>query len=146
MKLVDKEFVEGCECRSVLNSEITTIEKEIIPKMIEVMKDGIGLAAPQVGINQKFFIMKYQGEVISVYNPSIVFTSKQKKAMKEGCLTYPSATYGFVNIMRPVTIQVSFTNCKGENVLYRLRGLDAKVFQHEFDHLNGITIFYRKVK
>ena len=146
MNLVDKELVEGCECKSVIYDNINTIERDIIPDMIKAMGNGVGLAAPQVGINKRFFIMKYQGEIISVYNPIITFKSKQKKALKEGCLTYPQNIYGTVNIMRPTTVQARFINKEGNEECIRFRGFEAKIFQHELDHLNGLTIFYRGEK
>jgi peptide deformylase len=143
MELVDKKYVEGCVCDKLSIFEIQAVEKNIIPDMIKIMGRGIGLAAPQVGINKRFFIMKYRGEIISCYNPEIIFSSKQKKALKEGCLTYPQGIHGTVNIMRPCTIGVKFLDKDSNIKEWRLRGLESKCFQHELDHLNGITIFNR---
>lgn len=143
MELANKEYVEGCKCSDVSRDMIDRYEETDIKKMIKIMDKGLGLAAPQVGINKRFFIMKYQGEIISVYNPKINFFSKQKTALKEGCLTYPQGIHGTVNMMRSTSIQVEFTGKNGNIFIWRLRGLEAKVFQHELDHLNGLTIFYR---
>lgn len=143
MELVDKHLVEGCKCKEVLLSDIGYYEKGIIPDMKKIMDKGIGLAAPQVGINKRFFIMKYQGEVISCYNPEITFNSKRRSPLKEGCLTYPPKIHGTVNILRPVSVDVKFHDRHGELRHWKLRELEAKCFQHELDHLNGLTIFYR---
>jgi peptide deformylase len=143
MELVDKKYVEGCVCKEIVTDHVRLYEEDIIPEMIKIMGKGIGLAAPQVGMNKRFFIMKYQGEIISCYNPEITFKSKQKKALKEGCLTYPQGIHGTVNIMRPVTVNVKFLDKYGIPKIWKLRGLEVKCFQHELDHLNGITIFNR---
>lgn len=150
MRLADKEFVEGCKCKKVSLDEIKRYEQDIIPEMRGLMraKRGLGLASPQVGINRTFFIMKYGDRVISVYNPKILFSSRQKSADRESCLTYPG-TVGkigmpFVNIMRPKTIKVSYQDKNGDYIIcMKLRGRDARVFQHECEHLEGITIFKR---
>lgn len=150
LKLVDKMFVEGCKCKDVSNSEILNYSNETIKEMIKIVKSNysIGLAAPQVGIFRKFFIMKYGGNdnYITCFNPKIIFYSAQKSVFKEGCLTYlgsHSLNRPEKNIMRPKTIKVEYQNIDGDIITLKLRGLESKCFQHEFDHLSGKTIFFR---
>lgn len=145
MKLAKIDKVENCVCEKMTYADIQNVLSGTTSDMIRLMKskNGVGLAAPQVGILKRFFIMKYKDDYIKCFNPEIIYLSPQKSAMKEGCLTYPQQIHGVVNIMRPKTIQVKYTNENNHEVTLRLRGFDSKVFQHELDHLNGLTIFYR---
>jgi len=151
MELVDKELVEGCVCKSVNSYEILNYSNGTIKEMISLMKEfrGIGIAAPQVGINRRFFVMKYGGNdnYITCFNPKILFSSPQKSSFLESCLTYPHALLSLnrptANMMRPKTIKVEYQNEDKAIITLKLRGLEAKCFQHELDHLNGLTIFYR---
>jgi peptide deformylase len=91
--------------------------------------------------------MGYGGRYITCFNPKILFSSPQKSAMSESCLSYgyelsPNMRPA-VNVMRPKTIKVEYQDENNKVIVIKLRGLEAKCFQHELDHLNGITIFYR---
>jgi len=101
---------------------------------------GIGLAANQVGVNTQFFTMGVDILRIDVFNPKIISTSGEITT-QEGCLTYPGV---FLQLSRPLNINVEFYNVKGQLVNMNLTGLTARVFLHEYDHLNGIT-FKEKV-
>jgi len=101
---------------------------------------GMGLAANQVGINTQFFTMGIDILRIDVFNPKIISTSGEVSA-EEGCLTYPGI---FLQIKRPLNINVEYQNVKGEIVNTKLTGLTARIFLHEYDHLNGVT-FKEKV-
>lgn len=101
---------------------------------------GLGLAANQVGINTQFFTMGVDVLRIDVFNPKILSTSGDIQT-EEGCLTYPGI---FLQIKRPLTVNVEFQNVKGEVVNMNLTGLTARIFLHEYDHLLGKT-FKEKV-
>jgi peptide deformylase len=145
MKLVNKNLVENCKCEKVDLSEIREIEK-IADKMFKLMFDnnGIGLAAPQVGIFKRFFIIKnFQGDGYElIINPEIIWKSNKLSQSREGCLTYNN---GLVKpswvVKRPKSIIAKYYEGAGHYAEKRISKLTAQVFQHEYDHLEGITIF-----
>lgn len=144
MQLSDKKQVEGVKCKQVPISAISTHEYTTIPEMKNLMKKnhGIGLAAPQVGIKRTFFIMPYAGKIISCYNPSWTARTDKKSASDEGCLTYKPVWIHQVSVSRYKFINTEFTNSERVPVKIKMRGIDARVFQHETDHLKGKTIFF----
>ena len=98
---------------------------------------GIGLASPQVGLNYMMFTMTFQsGQNIGVYNPEILETSDTNVSLQEGCLTFPSL---YLIITRPEKVKVRFQTSDQTIVEDWLEGMDARCFQHELDHLKGIT-------
>ena len=102
---------------------------------------GMGLAANQIGITKRFFALghrsfdKLQKPVI-IWNPSIVRESEEKTLDKEGCLSFLGI---FVKVIRPKQVTVRWQNLKGETLMQHLGDMESKCFQHENDHLNGIT-------
>ena len=100
---------------------------------------GIGLSANQVGLPFRMFIMGGHpqidnGKVRSVFNPLINDVSKETVAMKEGCLSFP---FVFVSIRRPKWVQVKYEDEEGETKQETLHGMNARIFQHENEHMNG---------
>ncbi len=126
--------------------------KEITPRVLEQIADmgetlyaagnGIGLAAPQVGLLKRMFVIDMQDEKgLQVFiNPEIVETEGEQTAM-EGCLSVPG-TFG--EVCRPAQIKVKATNEKGEDFELEAEGLFAVCICHENDHLNGV-LFTEKV-
>ncbi|MBR6419434.1 MAG: peptide deformylase [Oscillospiraceae bacterium] len=109
----------------------------LIDDMIDTLKKsgGVGLAAPQVGILRRVFIMMLEedGDVIEAVNPEIVKTSGKVRDV-EGCLSVPNQ-WGYVT--RPKTVVLRAYNRRGEQYELRLRDLGARCACHENDHLNG---------
>ncbi|MBI2415115.1 MAG: peptide deformylase [Candidatus Kerfeldbacteria bacterium] len=111
--------------------------------MIETMlaNNGIGLAAPQVGYNLTLFIINKEvadtPDHLVLCNPTITFQSAGQNVMEEGCLSCPTL-YG--NIRRPEKVRVKAYDLTGRKQLFKAKGLFAKVFQHEIDHLRGTLI------
>ena len=106
-------------------------------------KRGIGLAAPQVGFNLRMFTVgdpDMPSSVIAVFNPTIVATNIRPESedviYSEGCLTFPGL---FLPIKRPRDIRVRYANEKGDIDTKMFDGLTARVFLHEYDHLQGIV-------
>ena len=116
--------------------------EKTIERMIETMYhyDGVGLAAPQVGISQRFFVMDVGNGPVAVINPEILEIDPETEVAEEGCLSFPEI---FVEIERSKRIKVKYQNTRGEYVEEELEGYAARVFQHEFDHLNGVLIIDR---
>ena len=101
-----------------------------------IQNNGIGLAAPQVGIDKSFFIIGDNTRYKLAVNPKIIETSKEQTLMTEGCLSFPGL---FLKVLRPLNVVVEYVNTNGEKVNEKLEGMMSRVFQHETDHLNGIT-------
>jgi peptide deformylase len=112
--------------------------KDIVKFMHE--NNGIGLAANQVGVPYKVFCMRGHPENFVCYNPKIVWYSDTKIELEEGCLTYPGLT---VKITRPQHIRVRFNTPNGDTLTKQFTGMSSRIFQHEFDHLDG-NVFYNK--
>lgn len=107
--------------------------QDLAETMIE--NNGIGLSANQIGIRTRAFVMRAE-EVIGVINPKIVSVSDELVYLEEGCLSYPNL---FVKIKRPRFIRARFTHPDGKTETRKFDGMTARCFQHELDHLNGIT-------
>jgi len=111
-------------------------------QMIEFMRTnkGIGLAAPQIGKSLRVFVMEVQGRARACFNPEIVESSTVMAEFQEGCLSFPGES---CNISRPDTIIVRYQDARGEWTETNLVGLEARCFQHELDHLDGVTMYDR---
>lgn len=111
--------------------------------MHERMKElgGIGLSANQVGADCQMFVLGAGDVKMSVFNPEIVEVSKDVESLDEGCLSFPGV---YLKVSRPSSIKVKFQNYKGEWVEQELKGLTARIFLHEYDHMLGLT-FKEKV-
>jgi len=115
-----------------------TLEKAMCEFMIQ--EGGIGLAANQVGLSKRVFVMgsnKIEGfpAPFAVFNPEVLEASEEQSLDKEGCLSYPDL---WLNVKRPAVIKVRYQNSKGDVIEAGMSGLIARCFQHELDHLNGI--------
>ncbi len=107
-------------------------------EMIEFVlsKNGLGLAAPQLGLSHRIFVMCVSGQEYICVNPKIMDHSFQSVKINEGCLSFPML---YLNISRPIDITVSYENENGKQIATELDGMAARCFMHELDHLNGIT-------
>lgn len=111
-------------------------------KMIKIMKSkkGIGLAANQIGRSEAVFIMYKNGLIITCINPTILWESEEKIEIVEGCLSIPSKE---LKVKRASKIIAQYTDLRGELKVEKLSGIEAICYQHELDHLNGLTIIHR---
>ena len=116
--------------------------KELLDNMVETMKHygGIGLSANQVGIDIRMFVFGDNEHYIPCFNPRIIAYSENKIPMEEGCLTYPGL---FVKIFRPEWVTVTFEDENRELHEETFSELQSRVFQHEYDHMEGID--FRKL-
>jgi peptide deformylase len=113
----------------------TTIERE----MLEIMKsfNGIGLAGNQVGLLRRIFVMKLtDGREMGFFNPTILLGDDNKQEDTEGCLSFPNL---WLKIPRHNKITAMYLDNTGKQCIIELEGLDSRCFQHELDHLDGIT-------
>lgn len=99
--------------------------------------DGLGLAAPQVGLSLRLCIVKIQSRFIPLINPLITWKSDETDIAEEGCLSLPKF---YREVRRPTSIVVTYTDQFGKDQERRLTKLAARIVQHEIDHLDGILI------
>ena len=119
------------------NKKIQKLILDMNDTMIDA--DGIGIAAPQVGVNICLFLVRTDSKRgYDVYmNPTISGMSLRKRKLEEGCLSVPG-TFGPVK--RALALTIAYTNEKGEQKKEKAQGLLARVLQHEYDHIDG-TLF-----
>ena len=118
------------------------IQQDIVDTMRA--KSGIGLSANQIGIGARVFTMYAdvkKKDIIVCFNPKIITLSEETVLMEEGCLSYPGL---WLKVRRAEGIEVTYENVKGELQEKAMFGLEARVFQHEYDHMEG-TNFTKRV-
>ena len=106
--------------------------------------NGVGLSANQIGINERVFIMVKDleyNEILTCFNPRILKQSSKTCIMEEGCLSYP---YEFLEIERSETVVVKYEDVNKVDHKIKLEGFAARVFLHEFDHMQGINFTERE--
>lgn len=128
------------------NEELKKTAKEML--LIMYASRGVGLAAPQVGINKRLMVFNPEGdekaflkEVVMV-NPEIVGKSKKTIVEPEACLSFPGMSG---NVRRHEWVKVEATRLNGKKFKVRYEGWLARIFQHEFDHLQG-TVYIDKLE
>lgn len=124
--------------------EITNIDAKLVrltEEMFGVMYQapGIGLAAPQIGIQRRLFVYDIDDDPRVIINPKIVESSGEW-VYDEGCLSIPGL---YVEMLRPKRVLVRGINLDGNQVEFEADELLARLFQHEVDHLNGVLMFDR---
>ncbi|MFH1565431.1 MAG: peptide deformylase [bacterium] len=126
-------------------NELSTEVEALIDDMIETLNDsgGVGLAAPQINEGVRLVIIKHKDKDLVLLNPEIIKKSWKKNNDEEGCLSLPGVN-GFVRRHSKITVKAK--NRKFEDVEITGRGLLARIFQHEIDHLDGILFVDRAHK
>ncbi len=118
-----------------------------VARMAGIMGDaiGVGLAAPQLGISQRLLVYRVgpDAPVIALANPELEWTGKEEEILEEGCLSIPGV---IVDVERPVHVRVRALDEEGEERLIEASGLEARVIQHEMDHLEGVLILDRTTR
>ena len=118
-----------------------------IRRMGQVMHDslGIGLAATQVGVMHRVLVYRVEAAaaVNALVNPVVEWSSDDREPLEEGCLSLPGV---LVEVERPVYVRVRAQDERGEAILVEAAGLEARVIQHEIDHLDGVLILDRTTR
>lgn len=121
--------------------------RQLVKDMLQTMysADGIGLAAPQVGVNKQLIVIDYEPDKpenppLVLINPKITRSSSQTCNGDEGCLSIPGV---YLEVNRPEAVEVSFKDEQGKPRKIQASGLLARVIQHEMDHLNGVMFVDR---
>jgi peptide deformylase len=123
-----------CEPVEQFDSEL----RDLVNEMLILMRanNGIGLAAPQVGIVKRLFVCELEDHAVCIINPRMR-NAKGRSEMVEGCLSLPGV---HVNVTRSDQILVRCFDLSGRRRRFKISGLWARVVQHELDHLNGLLI------
>jgi peptide deformylase len=137
----------------VLKSRATPVDRfddalrAQVARMGGLMNDalGVGLAAPQIGLSQRLLVYRVgqDAPLIALVNPEIDWSSEDGEEGEEGCLSIPGIT---VDVSRPVHVRVKAQDETGAQRLVEASGLEARVIQHEIDHLDGVLILDRTSK
>jgi len=116
--------------------------KQLAEDMMRVMRerDGVGLAANQIGRLKRIFVAAYEDEEYVMVNPEIEERSETIEKDTEGCLSIPETR---VEVERPTAVTVTGQDLSGVSVRVEAEGLLARIFQHEIDHLDGVLILDR---
>ena len=126
--------------------DIEKFEHDYVKLMINEM--GMGLAANQVGITKRFFAIghetfdTFQKHAI-IWNPKLITQSEEEVVDVEGCLSFKGI---WLKVKRPKTVEVQYETTQGKTRFAKLDGMESKCFQHECDHLDGITFNKRVSK
>ena len=134
----------------VLKSSATPVDRfddslrTQVSRMAGIMEDaiGIGLAAPQLGISQRLLIYRVgpDAPLIALANPELEWAGEEREEGEEGCLSIPGVA---LEVERPVHVRVRARDEHGEQRLVEASGLEARVLQHEMDHLDGVLLLDR---
>jgi peptide deformylase len=134
----------------VLKSRATPVDRfddslrRQVSRMAGLMGDalGVGLAAPQLGISQRLLVYRIgpDAPLTALVNPEIEWSSSEAEPAEEGCLSIPGIV---LDVERPVHVRVRARDEEGEERLVEASGLEARVIQHEVDHLDGVLILDR---
>jgi peptide deformylase len=118
-----------------------------VERMGELMGDalGVGLAATQVGVLNRVLVYRVQQQapVAALINPEIEWSGKEAETMDEGCLSLPGV---LVEVERPIHVRIRGLDEQGDPILIEASGLEARVIQHEIDHLDGVLILDRTTR
>src|SRR5947199_6360492 len=137
----------------VLKSRATPVDRfddslrRQVSRMGAIMKDalGVGLAAPQVGASQRLLVYRvgHDAPLVALVNPELEWSSEDGEEAEEGCLSIPGIG---VDVERPVYVRVAALDEFGDRRTVEASGLEARVIQHEMDHLDGVLILDRTTK
>ena len=137
----------------VLKSRATPVDRfddalrSQVARMAGIMSDalGVGLAAPQLGVSQRLLVYRVgqDAPLIALANPEIEWSSEDEEEAEEGCLSIPGIQ---IDVERPVHVRVRGQDEDGEDRLVEASGLEARVIQHEIDHLDGVLILERTTR
>ena len=142
-KLGDDVLRKNSKRISKVDNSIRTLAKEMLQSMYAAK--GIGLAAPQIGINKELLVIDVNyddsaAEPLILINPEISSYGTTLNSYEEGCLSIPGV---YLNVIRPSTIKLKFRDEMGRPRKMKAEGLLARCIQHEMDHLNGVLFVDR---
>ena len=147
LKLVRKYGDPVLKSRALEIDRFDDALRDEVRRMGQLMHDslGIGLAATQVGVMHRVLVYRVEPEaaIAALVNPVLEWASDEKEGMEEGCLSLPGVLVG---VDRPIHVRVTALDETGDAVLIEASGLEARVIQHEIDHLDGVLILDRTAR
>src|SRR5918911_1559965 len=137
----------------VLKSRATPVDRfddglrKQVGRMAAIMSDalGVGLAAPQLGVSQRLLVYRvgFEAPLVALVNPEVEWSGDEEEVGEEGCLSIPGVQ---LDVERPVHVRVRARDEHGEERVVEASGLEARVIQHELDHLDGVLILDRTTR
>lgn len=132
----------------ILTKQNEMVAKDTLPSLSQIQEmerildegQGVGLAAPQIGINLRFFIVRYNDLKLNVINPETIWHSKEMEKDEEGCLSLPDVS---IKVNRYKSIKIKWLDENWQEHEELFDGFVSRIFQHEGDHLNGILLTHR---
>ena len=134
----------------VLKSRARPVERfdetlrDEVARMGQLMHDaiGVGLAATQLGVMHRLLVYRVAPDapIVAVANPEVEWSGKAKEILEEGCLSLPGI---HVDVERPIHVRIRARDERGEKMTIEATGLEARVLQHEIDHLDGVLMLER---
>jgi peptide deformylase len=144
LRLVRKHGDPVLRSRALAVERFDDALRDQVRRMGRLMSDalGIGLAATQVGLMNRVLVYRVDadGPIAAVVNPRLEWAGEEREAMEEGCLSLPGV---LVEVERPVHVRVRAQDERGDGIVIEASGLEARVIQHEMDHLDGVLILDR---
>ena len=128
-----------------LRQETKAVE-EVTPELIAIAKEmyttmkaanGVGLSAPQVGLDIRLIVLDDKGSPLYMFNPKVLMESKDKQSGSEACLSFPNVTK---RIPRAYEVTVKFRDLNNKRQFMKVTGILARAVLHEIDHLNGVLL------
>ncbi len=140
VKLGDDVLKKVCRTQLTFDEKLHQIFDDMAETMYEA--EGVGLAAPQVGILRRFCIIDVGDGIIELVNP-VIISKEGTQTGDEGCLSIPNR---YESVTRPMSVVVRAQDRNGNNITVSGEGLKARALCHEIDHLDGILFIDRKDK
>ncbi|HEX9697107.1 MAG TPA: peptide deformylase [Actinomycetota bacterium] len=116
--------------------------RRLADDMLETMRaaPGVGLAAPQVGVDRRLFVFDSGERSGAMCNPAVTWASEETQESEEGCLSIPEV---YFPVVRAMHVRVEARDVHGNSIVEEVSGFEARIFQHEIDHLDGILFVDR---
>ena len=132
----DEILTKRCETVKRITKDLVQLGKD----MLETLKaeGGLGLAASQVGVLSRVIVITVNSKPLLMYNPIIASQSTTRRAGKEGCLSFTKGLE--YSVKRPTAVKVKYQDINGKLKFISLEDFDARVFYHEYAHLQGLTM------
>ncbi len=128
-----RQVASEIDASSIQSDDFQSFLQDMLATMLK--KDGVGLAAPQVGISKRVIVINHKGKMYAMINPQILKKSWAKKKAEEGCLSVPNV---FGDVSRHKRVLVSYLDHNGKEQKFEASDMLARIIQHENDHLDGI--------
>lgn len=143
VKYPNEVLTRPCDLVTEFNDELSAL----VEGMTNIMyaSDGVGLAAPQVGVSRRVLLIDPTGgedanALMALINPRVTWRSPEQEVGGEGCLSLPGA---ILQVPRSVAVDVEYHDVMGKQQVRRFTEFDARVVQHEVDHLDGVLMIDR---